>query len=128
MATADIIELHNACVGFVGYNAPADSSVVDIIFVRSHLVYTWQQLLYPTTADAIGLRLCSLHSTDSLCCQLLAASVSPPGAKTTSARKCIKKLVTRSIIYHRGTARCVVSVEILPIGTQQCRNYLYGKS
>jgi len=26
---------------------------------------------------------------------------------------------------HRGTARCVVSVEILPIATQQCRNYLY---
>ena len=28
----------------------------------------------------------------------------------------------------RGTARCVVSVEILPIATQQCRNYLYNKS
>ena len=30
--------------------------------------------------------------------------------------------------YRRGTARCVVSVEILPIATQQCRNYLYDKS
>jgi len=28
----------------------------------------------------------------------------------------------------RGTARCVVSVEMLPIATQQCRNYLYYKS
>jgi len=28
----------------------------------------------------------------------------------------------------RGTARCVVSVEILPVATQQCRNYLYDKS
>jgi len=28
----------------------------------------------------------------------------------------------------RGTARCVVSIEILPIATQQCRNYLYDKS
>ena len=29
----------------------------------------------------------------------------------------------------RGTARCVVSVEILPIiATQQCRNYSYDKS
>ena len=92
MATAgDIIELHNACVGFVGYNAPADSSVVDIIYVRSYLVYTWHQLLYPTTADAMGLRLCSLHSTNSLCCQLPAASASPAGAKTTLARKCKKK-------------------------------------
>ena len=26
------------------------------------------------------------------------------------------------------TARCVVSVEIMPIATQQCRNYLYDKS
>jgi len=27
----------------------------------------------------------------------------------------------------RGTARCVVSIEILPIATQQCINYLYDK-
>ena len=30
--------------------------------------------------------------------------------------------------YRRGTARCVVSIEILPIAMQQCRNYLYNKS
>ena len=30
--------------------------------------------------------------------------------------------------YRRGTAGCIVSVEILPIATQQCRNYLYDKS
>jgi len=30
--------------------------------------------------------------------------------------------------YCRGTARCVVSVEILPIAKQQCRKYLYDKS
>ena len=30
--------------------------------------------------------------------------------------------------YRRGTARCVVSVEILPTATQQCRNYLLDKS
>ena len=29
--------------------------------------------------------------------------------------------------YCRGTARCVVSIEILPVATQQCRNYLYDK-
>ena len=34
----------------------------------------------------------------------------------------------KKLSYRRGTARCVVSVEILPIATQQCRNYLYGKS
>ena len=28
----------------------------------------------------------------------------------------------------RMTARCVVSIEILPVATQQCRNYLYDKS
>jgi len=34
----------------------------------------------------------------------------------------------KKLSYHRGTARCVVSIEILPIATQQCRNYLYDKS
>ena len=38
-------------------------------------------------------------------------------------RKLYKKLS-----YRRGTARCVVSIEILPIATQQCKNYLYDKS
>jgi len=34
----------------------------------------------------------------------------------------------KKLSYRRGTARCVVSVEILPIATQQCRNHLYDKS
>jgi len=34
----------------------------------------------------------------------------------------------KQLSYRRGTARCVVSIEILPIATQQCRNYLYDKS
>ena len=33
----------------------------------------------------------------------------------------------KKLSYRRGTARCVVSVKILPIATQQCRNYLYDK-
>jgi len=36
-------------------------------------------------------------------------------------------LVNKKLSYRRVTARCVVSVEILPITTQQCRNYLYDK-
>ena len=35
---------------------------------------------------------------------------------------------TKKLRYRPGTARCVVSVEVLPIATQQCRNYLYDKS
>jgi len=34
----------------------------------------------------------------------------------------------KKLSYCRGTARCVVSIEILPIALQQCRNYLYDKS
>jgi len=34
----------------------------------------------------------------------------------------------KKLSYRRGTGRCVVSIEILPITTQQCRNYLYDKS
>jgi len=36
--------------------------------------------------------------------------------------------IYKNLRYRRGTARCVVSVEILPTATQQCRNYLYDKS
>ena len=36
--------------------------------------------------------------------------------------------INKKLSYRRGTARCVVSIEILPIATQQCRNYLYNKS
>ena len=36
--------------------------------------------------------------------------------------------VNKKLSYHRGTARCVELVEILPIAMQQCRNYLYDKS
>ena len=38
------------------------------------------------------------------------------------------KRLNKKLSYRRGTARCVVSIEILPIATQQCRNYLYDKS
>ena len=34
----------------------------------------------------------------------------------------------KKLSYRRGTAQCIVSIEILPIATQQCRNYLYDKS
>ena len=34
----------------------------------------------------------------------------------------------KELSYRRGTARCVVSIEILPIAMQQCRYYLYDKS
>jgi len=37
-------------------------------------------------------------------------------------------LSNKKLSYRRWTARCVVSIEMLPIVTQQCRNYLYDKS
>jgi len=40
----------------------------------------------------------------------------------------ITLFVNKKLSYRRGTARCVVSIEILPIAMQQCRNYLYDKS
>ena len=36
--------------------------------------------------------------------------------------------LNKKLCYRRVTARCVLSVVILPITTQQCRNYLYDKS
>ena len=34
----------------------------------------------------------------------------------------------KKLSYRRVTSRCVLPVVILPITTQQCRNYLYDKS
>ena len=45
-----------------------------------------------------------------------------------AAQFCAALSQNKKLSYRRGTARCVVSVEILPIATQQCRNYLYDKS
>ena len=73
------------------------------IFYRT--VYTWQldrpALIAPGTPTAAN----------------------PPAARVQIVSKADKKLS-----YRRGTARCVVSAEILPTATQQCRNYLYDKS
>ena len=43
-------------------------------------------------------------------------------------RNGIRPVKNKKLSYRRGTARCVVLIEILPIVTQQCRNYLYDKS
>jgi len=40
----------------------------------------------------------------------------------------LELIENKKLSYRRGTARCVVSMEILPIAVQQCRNYLYDKS
>ena len=47
---------------------------------------------------------------------------------TTKKCKTEKNKSNKKLGYRRGTARCVVSVEILPVVTQQCRNYLFDKS
>jgi len=40
----------------------------------------------------------------------------------------VQQIDNKKLSYRRRTARCVVSVEILPIATQQYRNYLYDNS
>jgi len=47
--------------------------------------------------------------------------------RTVNGRVNITASINKKLRYRRGTARCVVSLEILPIATQQCRNYLYNK-
>jgi len=37
-------------------------------------------------------------------------------------------VLNKKLSYRRVTARCILSVVILPIATQQYRNYLYDKS
>ena len=44
-----------------------------------------------------------------------------------SCEFCDEYLDYKKLSYRRGTARCVVSIKILPVAMQQCRNYLYDK-
>ena len=84
----------------------------------------------PCTADASGLRSCQTQPVARSSC-----------GNTACCHHCHSHLFLSSLLlqfwhcssykklsYRRGTARCVVSIEILPIATQQCRNYLYDKS
>jgi len=41
---------------------------------------------------------------------------------------CFCLIFNKKLSYRQGTARYVVSIEIFPIATQQCTNYLYNKS
>ena len=52
----------------------------------------------------------------------------PGHLKVSSTLKLFKKNINKKLSYRRVTARCVLSVVILPVTTQQCRNYLYDKS
>jgi len=48
--------------------------------------------------------------------------------KDGTSRTNLEHMLNKKLSYRRGTAQCVVSIEILPIATEQCRNYLYDKS
>jgi len=54
----------------------------------------------------------------------------PNNTNCRPTKTCTKRslIQNKKLRYRRVTARCVVSVEILPITTQQCRNNLYNKS
>ena len=52
-------------------------------------------------------------------------------ARWATARLCLNVYAVsenKKLSYRRVTARCLLSVVILPITTQQCRKYLYDKS
>jgi len=72
---------------------------------------------YYTTRDAV------LTCNQKLTRVSLIYRTEPTTKKWGKNRKTNKKLS-----YRRGTARCVVSVEIFPIAKQQCRNNFYDKS
>jgi len=46
----------------------------------------------------------------------------------TKIKKTFVNVINKKLSYRRWTARCVMSIEILSIATQQFRNYLYDKS
>jgi len=61
-------------------------------------------------------------------CQALKAELSTTLLKKGNSIHDKTSVVNKKLSYCRGTARYVLSVVILQITTQQCRNYLYDKS
>ena len=82
--------------------------------------------------SAHALLLAQFHPTEVLAAlnSLLTISRAIVSRYQERCRDCLSRVVHLSenwlykkLSYRRGTARCVVSVEILPIAAQQCRNY-----
>ena len=77
------------------------------------------------SANKLLSTLCSINFTGSFqCCRLTALLLWYQWKPHKTVVHCINKKLS----YRQRTARCVMSVEILPVATQQSRNYLYDKS
>ena len=63
---------------------------------------------------------CQFSNSHAIWCTLI------NGSHTESTRY-HHQSIQEAQLYRRGTARCVLSLVILPTATQQCRNYLYDK-
>jgi len=59
----------------------------------------------------------------SLLLLLLVPITAPTRSRAISHRQWVRSGSNKKLSCRRGTARCVVSVEILPVATQQCWNY-----
>ena len=64
------------------------------------------------------------------CCLLpsIQLSLRNFGPNCGQFRRQVDRVDKKKLSYRRVTTQCVLSVVILPIATQQCRNYLYDKS
>jgi len=89
-----------------------------------------QTCIWPSWCHCHSLSLASLKSRLVLpFCYRLTWVVPEKGPLNGCTLRLLRCASSKKLSYRRGTARCVVSVEILPIAiTQQCRNYLYDKS
>ena len=70
----------------------------------------------------------NLHSRSRYCTSTMLARICRCSGIWTGLLGTLRGHDNKKLSYHRVTARCVLSVAILPIATQQCRNYLYDKS
>ena len=69
-------------------------------------------------------------STGSWCCSIAVGNFTHKMVNICCQQStfAVVSMLKKKLSYRRGTARCVVSVEIWPIATQQCKNYLFDKS
>jgi len=120
----------------IGWTNEEEYSLISFNFADNHLTrfYSFEADVFPAINETIILDGVVYPGVFSVAVEIRPGSP-PTGAPNAGGVVQNRQLLTnnrlyldKKLSYRRGTARCVMSIVILPIATQQCRNYLYDKS
>ena len=84
----------------------------------------WPMLIYRDADESVSHRPVKTNNLHTVIQYITSESETHSSSMTAA----FVTVIDKKLSYRRVTARCVLSVVILPITTQQCRNYLYDKS